>query len=239
MGRLPDFLIIGASRSGTSSLFSNLLKHPRTRGPNIGGNGKEVHFFDKKINREYDLKWYKNRFRDPSADCVFFESTPNYLFVPIVPKLVFDCMPYAKFIVMLRNPVNRAWSHFFHWRNKCGWNTGILKQKGHDVVKKGIYWEQLERWFEYFDREQFLIIKSEEFYRSEKEVILRCFEFLGLEKFNFDKKSIIYWDPKRDYLVSRRKYDSPPPNIVNWLRNFYAPHNEKLEEMLDRKFNWD
>jgi hypothetical protein len=243
MARLPDFLIIGAARCGTSSLFSNLLKHPRIRGPHLPrtsfSNEKEAHFFDKKIHRGFSLSWYENRFNDPGRDIVFFEATPNYLYHPAVPKLVKKHMAYAKFIVMLRNPVNRAWSHFYHWRSKCGWDVSVLKQKGHEIVKKGIYHEQLERWFEYFPRDKFLIIKSEVFYRNETPVIKECFNFLGLEKCDFDQKSITYWDPKREYLTARRTYDKPPNHIVGWLRNFYAPHNERLEKMLNREFGWD
>ena len=241
---LPDFLIIGAARCGTSSLFSNLLKHPRLRGPNLPLTRlrieKECHFFDKKINnRKFGLAWYKKRFQDPCKDVVFFEATPNYLFIPKVPELIFRYMPNAKFIVMLRNPVDRAWSHFFHWQRKARWNESVLKVENHEIVKKGIYWEQLKQWFRFFDRKQFLIIRSEDFYQDEKAVIFECFEFLDLSKHNFDRKKITYWDPVRDYLVSKRSYRKPPANIVNWLQNFYAPHNRRLEKLLNRKFGWD
>lgn len=240
---LPDFLIIGAARCGTSSLFSNLLKHPRLRGPNLPLTRlkieKECHFFDRKIrNPKFGLKWYKKCFRDPRADSIFFEATPNYLFVPNVPELVFECMPCAKFIVMLRDPVDRAWSHFYHWQKKAHWNESVLKMEDHEVVKKGIYWEQLERWFRFFNHKQFLIIRSEDFYRDEKTVILECFKFLGLSKHDFDRKTITYWDPARDYLISKRSYKKPSSDIVKWLRKFYAPHNARLEKLLNRKFGW-
>lgn len=243
MSQFPDFLIIGASRCGTSSLFSNLLKHPQIRGPNLPlsqyPNQKECHFFDKKIHHShFGLNWYKKRFHDPCNNVVFFEATPNYLFVPGVPELVFKCMPRAKFIVMLRNPVDRAWSHYFHWRKRAGWNIDTLKQRSHEIIKKGIYWQQLERWFKFFNHKQFLIIRSEDFFVDPRLIIAQCFEFLGLSSCDFDRKAITYWDPVRDYLVSKRLYKKPPSDIVNWLRKFYAPHNEKLEKLLNRKFGW-
>ena len=241
---LPDFLIIGAARCGTSSLFVNLLKHPQICGPNLPltrfSNSKECHFFDKKINQPaFGLKWYRNRFNDPRSNIVFFEATPNYIFAEKVPKFVKEYLPKAKFIVMLRNPVDRAWSHFFHWQKKARWNESILKVENHEIVKKGIYWEQLKRWFRFFDREQFLIIRSEDFFTDPKLIIAQCFEFISVEFYNFEKKSIFYWDPVRDYLVSKRSYKKPPTDIVNWLQKFYAPHNARLEKLLDRKFGWN
>lgn len=246
MGRLPHFLIIGAARCGTSSLFSNLLKHPKTRGPNLPLTRltmeKECHFFDKKLDdprMKYTIQWYKDRFVDVSADCVFFEATPNYLYVPKVPELISRYMPRVKFIVMLRNPVDRAWSHFYHWQNKNRHPIEAVKSRGSEYVQKGIYWKQLEQWFKFFRREQFLIIKSEDFFADEKAVILECFEFLGLPKYAFSRKAITYWDPRREYLVAKRKYPRAPGGVINWLRNFYLPHNDHLERLLDRKFYWD
>jgi len=244
VSRFPDFLIIGAARCGTSSLFSNLLKHPQTRGPNLPltrfSNQKECHFFDKKLDDpKHGIEWYKDRFKNVSSNCVFFEATPNYLFDPKVPGLVSRYMSHAKFIAMLRNPADRAWSHYFHWKNKNRHPITVLRNKNSLYIQKGIYWKQLERWFQFFKREQFLIIRSEDFFENEKPIILQCFDFLGLQKYDINKKAIAYWDPKREYLISRRTYERPPPRIINWLRNFYAPHNERLEKLLNRKFDWN
>jgi len=244
VGQLPRFLIIGAARCGTSSLFSNLLKHPQTRGPNLPltrfSNQKECHFFDKKFDDpKYGIEWYKDRFKSVSIDCVFFEATPNYLFAPKVPELVFRYMPDAKFIVMLRNPVDRAWSHYYHWKNKNLDSMEVLKNKNSEYIQKGIYWKQLERWFRFFAQKQFLIIRSEDFFANPKLIITQCFKFLSLKPYDISRKAITYWDPRREYLTSRRTYERPPPRIINWLRNFYAPHNARLEKLLNRKFDWN
>lgn len=244
MDQLPDFLIIGAARCGTSSLFLNLLKHPRIVGPTLPqsrfSNDKECHFFDKKFNDpRYGIKWYQNRFQSNKKNPVFCEATPNYLYDSKVPGLVKAHLPKAKFIAMLRNPVDRAWSHYYHWHKKTGWHISVLLDGDHPVLKKGIYWEQLERWFSKFYRNQILIIKSEDFYKNERKIINQCFKFVGLSGRSVEKKVIDYWDPKREYLKSPTAYQKPPERIVSWLRNFYAPHNEKLEKLLKRKFNWD
>lgn len=241
---LPDFLIIGAARCGTSSLFSNLLKHPRIRGPHLPltrlSNHKECHFFDRKIrSNKFTIKWYKDRFKDPGSDIVFFEATPNYIFGPEVPRFVKIHLPMAKFILMLRNPADRAWSHFYHWQNKNHHPVDILKNRSSEYIKKGIYWEQLERWFKFFPREQFFIIRSEDFFKDPKSFVMECFKFVGIEPVDFKKKSIVYWDPKREYLVSRRSYPGAPYPILRFLRNYFASHNERLEKLLNRKFEWD
>lgn len=243
MGSLPSFLIIGAARCGTSSLFSNLLKHPRLYGPELPSTRlsieKECHFFDRKFNDpKYGIEWYKDRFKNIGADYIHFEATPNYLFIPTVPERVFQYMPRAKFIVMLRNPADRAWSHYFHWHKKSRHTTEELKNKKSVYIQKGIYWKQLERWFKFFDRKQFLIIRSEDFFANPKSIITQCFEFISVKPHDFKEKSIYYWDPIRDYLVSKRAYRNAPPGIMNWLRKFYAPHNARLEKLLDRKFDW-
>lgn len=237
-------MIIGVARCGTSSLFTNLLKHPDTRGPSLPKTRlayeKEVHYFDKKINDpKYPIDWYKDRFKCPQRNVVFFEATPNYLTDFKTPKYVFRYMPNAKFIAMFRDPVKRAWSHWYHWHGKRSWPSSILKKEDHPVITKGIYWQQLERWFQFFKREQLLIIKSEDFFANPKLIITQCFEFLSLKPYDINRKAITYWDPKREYLVSRRKYQEIPEDSANWLRNFYAPHNAKLEKLLGRKFGWD
>ncbi len=188
---------------------------------------------------KYTIQWYKDRFRDPIANCVFFEATPNYLFVEKVPKLVSRYLPGKKFIVMLRNPVDRAWSHFWHWRDKNLHLMGALKKPESNYVQKGIYWKQLERWFKFFRRKQFLIIRSEDFFADPKLIVAQCFKFVGLSECDFNKKAITYWDPKREYLTAKRSYKRAPNHIREWLRDFYSPHNRQLEKLLDRKFNWD
>ena len=243
MGHFPDFIIIGVARCGTSSLFTNLLKHPDTCGPMLPKTTlsyeKECHFFDKKINDpRYPIRWYKERFESPQNHVKYFEATPNYLSDPKTPAHIKRYMPDAKFIAMLRNPVDRAWSHYFHWHRRRAWPIKTLKQKNHPVITKGIYWQQLERWFQFFKREQLLIIRSEDFFANPKLIITQCFEFLSLKPYDINRKAITYWDPKREYLVSRRKYEKIPENNANWLRNFYAPHNARLEKLLDRKFGW-
>ena len=238
MNHLPDFLIIGAARCGTSSLWANLAEHPRIRPPlpeaflQYASNHKEIHFFDKEHKFRKGADFYRRFFVGPPQKFFYFESTPNYLYQPKVPKRVKTLLPDAKFIVMLRNPVDRAWSHYCNWKIKSRLDESVFYSPKSEILKKGIYYAQLSRWFEYFDRDQFLIIRSEDYFANERLVIKKTFEFLGLQPVL--DTTAIYYDPVK-------KTKGNPPMSVKLrrdLKTFYRPHNNELERLLDRNFGW-
>jgi hypothetical protein len=109
--RLPDFLIVGAMRSGTTTLFRLLAAHPE-----IGGApGKEIRFFDLHFDRGLD--WYQGRF-SPVAGCrLIGEASQTYMYDPVASKRLLALLPHAKLIAILRDPVDRAYSHY--WLNKA------------------------------------------------------------------------------------------------------------------------
>jgi hypothetical protein len=117
--RMPDFLIIGAQRAGTTSLYSYLVAHPAIA-PAVPSKG--VHYFDTEFQKS--LAWYRGHFptavtaRYASArwgvDLLTGEASPYYLFHPDVPRRVAEALPNVKLIALLRNPVDRAHSHHAH-----------------------------------------------------------------------------------------------------------------------------
>ena len=121
---LPGYLILGAQRAGTTSLLNYLLRHPDVCGPAAGGHEvkwsrKEVHFFDERFSRGTD--WYRSFFplaasrrlaRLRGGDILAGECTPYYLFHPLVPQRVAATIPDVRLIVLLRDPVDRAYSHY-------------------------------------------------------------------------------------------------------------------------------
>jgi hypothetical protein len=120
---LPSFLIIGAQRAGTTSLFNYLLRHPDVAGPSGGDSAvwwvKETHFFDEKYTKGVD--WYRSffplsatreRYRKRGHDLQAGEATPYYMFHPAVPARAAATLPDARVIALLRDPVERAYSHF-------------------------------------------------------------------------------------------------------------------------------
>jgi|SRR5690242_3518862 len=105
---LPHFLIIGAQRCGTTSLFEYLARHPDVAPP----SAKELHFFDSEYHK--GDAWYRERFPSLRNGFITGEATPYYIFHPHTPTRVRDWNSKVKLIVLLRNPVDRAYSHYHH-----------------------------------------------------------------------------------------------------------------------------
>jgi len=255
---LPDFLIIGAAKSGTTSLYQYLTQHPLV----IPGVGKEVYFFDKKFDK--GINWYKSFFptklrksrleKKLKRNCITGEATPRYLYHPHTPKRVFDLIPTVKLIVLLRNPIDRAYSHYQmeakQDNNELPFEEAIEQEEKRimDDIKKmerdenfysvnfyrksyltrGIYVDQLKRWFEYFPREQFLILKSEDFYSKTPEVYQQVLDFLNLPKFELNSFKA----------YKMRKYSSISEETRKKLADYFRPYNEQLYQLLGRNFDW-
>src|SRR5947209_2592633 len=106
---MPGFLIIGAQRCGTTSLYDDLVKHPSI----ATASQKEIHFFD--LNFQKGIDWYQAQFPGlGQKGFITGEASPYYIFHPLAPKRILAAAPEIKLIVMLRNPVNRAYSHYQH-----------------------------------------------------------------------------------------------------------------------------
>lgn len=106
-GNNPNFIIIGAQKSGTTSLHHYLKQHPNLTGSSI----KELHYFDQKIHFGYSLNWYKGNFiRTSIRPQLFFESSPSYIYHESIPKQMASSIAGVKLILILRDPVKRAFS---------------------------------------------------------------------------------------------------------------------------------
>ncbi len=204
---MPDFLIIGAQKSGTSSLYYYLAQHPQI----VAVPHKEIHFFSFHYTQGWD--WYRSQLGMTSPDRthdsprkLYGEATPYYLFHPLVPPRIYQHIPQVKLIVLLRHPVDRAISHYHH-EVKFGFERATLEEaialepdrlKGeveklqadptyhshnlqhYSYRSRGFYLEQLQRWMTYFPREQFLILNSETFYQQPGKTLARVLDFLHL-----------------------------------------------------------
>jgi len=256
---LPDFLIIGAARSGTTSLYEYLIKHPSV----YSATGKEVYFFDKKYNKGFN--WYRSFF--PSKLTKFSvetlerkkfitgEATPRYLHHPHTPKRVFDLIPQVKLIVLLRNPIDRAYSHYQmevdHGDEELSFEEAIEQEKNRilkdeermDVdenfysvnfyrksyITRGIYVNQLKRWFNFFPKKQFLILKSEDLYSQTQKIYEQSLDFLNLPKFDLNSFKAF----------KKRRYSSLSDEMRKKLVEYFRPYNEQLYKLLDRNFGWE
>jgi hypothetical protein len=256
---LPNFLIIGTQKGGTTSLYRYLAEHPQV----LPAFRKEVHFFCNQFDR--GESFYRAHFatshsaeRERTAlglPVITGEATPYYLFHPLVPARASSLLPDARLIVLLRNPVDRAYSHYMHNRRKGReWrefeaaveqeiatfgdetralDDGVLKQafnhQHYSYVQRGYYAEQLERWQQYFPRNRFLVIESDAFYTETGAWMERVCQFLHI-------------DPpiKRGYPAhNRQEYVSElSPATRDWVASLYADHNERAFQWLGEKFAW-
>jgi hypothetical protein len=248
---LPGFLIIGAQKCGTSTLCAQLTTHPEIR----PAFRKEVHFFDQ--NYRKGLLWYRAHFdvRLPGARWQTLDATPSYLFHPLVPGWLHQALPHAKLIVMLRNPVDRAYSHY-----QMSVRHGFEKHSFEDALRleeermagalpelseaprydsrvarkqsykaRGRYAEQLERWLQHFPREQLRIYTNRELAAETARVHGEIFSFLGLPPWEVP--------PLEDRNVGR--YDPMPPHVREQLAAYFAPHNQRLYQLLGRDLGWE
>lgn len=248
--RGPDFLIIGSQKCGTTSLFSYLKKHPLI----LTSQKKELHFFND--NYEKGVDWYKAQFPNKLNDQILIgEATPGYLYCPYTPERVAKLLPNAKLIVLLRNPVDRAWSHYKHYKrksmdkqlnfeqainyeieevkNKKSKKLKSSKYKGSyyrsSYVKRGIYVNQLKHWMIFFPKKQFIILKSEDFFADPDKVLSEVLAFLELPECH-----------NKNYKIHNKgTSEKIDPTTRMQLVNFFRPYNTELEEFLGVKFDWD
>jgi hypothetical protein len=203
-GRRPiqklDFLVAGAQKSGTTALNYYLKRHPRIALP----VKKELHFFDNDelfAGGNVSYGPLHEMFQAARPGCIAGENTPIYLYWrPALPRIR-AYNPAMKFIVILRNPIERAFSQWnmqrtrgiepYDFLDAVGAEPGRIAQSAPKQLRKfsyvdrGRYAEQLERAFRLFPRERFLVIKYEEFRARQREMVEAVFRFLGLSPTRF------------------------------------------------------
>jgi len=248
---LPSFLIIGAQKSGTTSLFEYLSEHPRVAPP----LRKEVHYFDSNFSRGEE--WYRAFFPvlPRGQGSITGEATPYYLFHPLVPTRAAALMPDARLIVLLRDPVSRAFSHYQHAvrkgmesRSFADAVTDELRVIGaeHDrlladptyqspvhqhrsFVTRGQYVEQLERWSAAYQRSQMLILESERLFSDAAGTYAQVLDFLTLPAHR----------PSRFDAANKHTYASKlTPEMRERLETHFRPYNERLAAWLGRPLAW-
>lgn len=198
----PNFLIIGAQKSGSSWLARHLRNHPDVFMPR-----GEIHFFDKEFNFARGRDWYESHFSGASTERAIGEKTPDYLWanglgaeghLPDVHRNLHSYYPTARLIVVMRNPVRRAVSAVNHVirTGRCSPLHSIdellIGNKrhlidAHGVIQKGRYYQQIQAYLELFRRDQFLFLLFEEdVVKTPHETLAQVCRFLGVDPgFNF------------------------------------------------------
>lgn len=256
-GALPHFVIIGTQKGGTTYLYDELVHHPQVA-PALT---KEVHFFD--ANYKKGLDWYRGFFsayirlarRRQGVRVITGEASPSYMFHPHVLPRLRATLPTAKLIMLLRNPVSRAYSHYHH-ELRLGFETlsfaealehederleGELERLHRDehyeafnyvhfsYRRRGLYLEQVQAWMNAFGPDQLLILSSEAFYRDTAHFMARVLEFLELPSSALP--------PLSDHQAPG--YPRLDPQIRASLAAYFKPHNRQLYDYLGVDFGWD
>jgi hypothetical protein len=180
-----DFIIGGAQKCGTSALMRYLAQHPDVYIP-----AREMHYFDKLI-KKHSIDWYLKQFSQGEGKVVG-EKTPAYIRFPGIPQTIKKYFPDIKIVFVLRDPVKRAYSHYWHLRRQSlefrsfedaiekPYFFGIGKSPGY--IERGIYVKQLTHWFRIFDNSQILIVKAEDLRNRTKETLNKVFDHIGVRK---------------------------------------------------------
>lgn len=255
---LPDFIIIGSTKSGTWTLTDFLMQHP-----NIFME-RNLHFFE--YNQSNKLSWYRKFFptqsykrkieRKTKQNFVIGENTSTYLFHPLVPKRLKKILPNAKLIINLRNPINRAFSNYNHQvkqkfetrsfddainsefsRIELLEKNPNLKINNPDFdnavifnyIRHGIYVDRIKNWFELFPKDQIQILPTNLLTNEPRKFLKITFDFLGVSDYPIENL-------KR---TNVGKYSKMNEDTRKLLTDFYEPHNERLFELIGKKLDWD
>ena len=238
----PNFMIIGTQRGGTTSLYRYLSAHPE-----IGqAFRKEVHFFDRYYDKGFD--WYLAHFPLRGEFPVVGEASPYYVFHRDVPERILTAVPQAKFVLLLRNPVDRAYSQY-HMKFKRRLETLSFEEaiereperlavsddplnpawRHHSYLARSVYVDQLKRWFDCFPRDRFLIIKSEDFYAEPLRILHQTQAFLGVGPHS----------PATLEVHHQAEYGAMDWFMRRRLTDYFTPYNRQLYDLLGRDFGWE
>ena len=255
---MPNFILIGAQKSGTSSMFSYLRQHPQIIRPIF----KEPYFFDRHYQR--GLGWYGcnfpsrakiDRLNDRSGrPHLTFEATATYVFDENVPARIARDLQTRKFVLLLRNPVERAISAYWHARRMgieartlaeamdsdmsryreesagryaAGAAAGSAPRRP-SYLRRGIYHEAVSRWQSVFSPADLLVLQSETMFAEPAAIMAQVFAFLGIPQ-----PAHIDYAPQ-----NVGAYDERDASVRDMLREFYRPHNAHLNSISRTGFSW-
>jgi hypothetical protein len=257
---LPEFVIIGAAKAGTTSLYGWLTEHPFV----APASQKEVHFFDYNYYRGED--WYRGHFPLQAERSAFAlkhgrpfltgEASPSYLSHYWAPQRLAKRLPRARLIVMMRNPVDRAYSQFQMSRRegeeeldsfidaveiedrRLDPERARANRSRHynswpigcwSYLMRSRYAEQLERWFALLPRDQFHFLTMEEIADNQQQAMDGVHRFLQLPPHRYDDLRPLH----------TATYDAITPEARAQLTEYFRPHNERLYELLGVDFGWE
>ncbi len=253
---IPDFLVIGAKRCGTTSLYQHLPEHPcisKSPYDNMG-------FFND--NFHLGINWYKsffptiftrNKIKSKFGNCLTFDVTTTYMEEESTANNVYQTKPNMKIIVILRNPVDRAYSQYhLNVREKVEKrsfeevieeNMNRLDKESHErheikpqflaeknnYLKKGLYAQQLRHWLKIFPRKNILIMSTDEFESNQQTIYNKIFGFLNICQFEI----------KNTEKMEKGNYTPMESETRSLLLDYFRSYNNELFKLIDKKFDWE
>jgi len=253
---LPQCFVIGVVRSGTTSLYHYLSQHPSIAPAaydELGYFDDNYHLGVNWYKSLFPTKFTRNKIIKKHGKFLTYDVTPFYIYNPLVAKRIFESFPKAKIISNLRNPIDRAYSNYNDAlemgdikipfeevvqiamdeidKNKSKLNNEayIVDTYYENILARGFYADQLKIWFEKFQKNQLLMIPSEDLAQKTDQILTKIFEFLDLPYFKIKD------------LTKQNKREYPPMKAETrkLLIEFYRPYNEKLYNLINQHFDWD
>lgn len=241
--RVVDFIIMGTQKGGTTALATNISKHPEIY---IDGNTNpfksEIHYFDIKLYKGLD--WYKSHFNYNKK--MVGDKTPDLMYLDHTFPYIQSINPYIKIILILRNPIERAFSswklvkkYFNETRSFKDAIQDEIKNKLHEnktfntgmthYLQKGLYYKQILNILQWFSKDNLLVLISENVKKNMNSEYNKIYKFLNVKLLNNIKYKLEFIsDDKSEIDI----------NVYNELVNFYKNDVKNLENMLNIKTNW-
>lgn len=248
---VPDFIVVGAQRSGTTSLFRLLAAHPLVRRPT---QVKGVGYFDLKYDR--GMRWYQSHFplRRRGSGLLAFESSGYYLFHPLAARRIAESLPDVKVVVVVRDPVERAYSAHGHERRR-GFEdldfeealaseeerlAGAAEQltrdphsenyehRHHGYLARSRYHEQIERYIAALGRERVFIVDAGRMFADPGSELEPLEEWLGLPESTMPP--LERWNAGASASLD--------PRLQGRLRGYFEPFDRQLAELMGRTPSW-
>ncbi len=252
---MPSFIIIGSQKSGTTSLYNYLAQHPNVE----PAFQKELHFFSKYYSNGFS--WYRSNFPFYKQSFITGEASPNYIFCPYSPQRMFEALPSVKLIVLLRNPVDRAYSHYHHKLRGLQWiknpSVEILsfeEEIAKEAERLRLPLEQIARGEEYSDayiRFSYLskgiylpqLLNWSKFFSKEQLLVLESETFFTETSKMFasvlEFLGLPRWSPDAFPVLNKIERTNMSADTRQHLVEYFKPRNRELYEYLGVEFNWD
>lgn len=259
-GALPDFIIVGAQKCGTTSLYHYLVQHPCIYPASV----KEVGYFDRYYAK--GIGWYRAQFPSRLKKLLAThlrgepfltgEASTGYIMKPHSLRRIQRTLPGVKVLLMLRNPVDRAYSHYQHTlrirretlpfeeaigreeeRIGSAWKRMLEEDDYYNLeiafygyLRTGMYADQVRVLQTLFPKERTLIMRTEDFNADPASAVRRVVAFLGLPA----------WAPERFERHNKGSYETKlEPRVRERLVEYFRPHNERLSSYLGIGLGWD